>query len=85
MTTEDSPEILYPHWQEKYQAALIEVDSKRLPGRIEAAEKAIFDRLQELSQSSDHHTERRVMGDALQSLRFLKKKELGLPAVEKKP
>jgi hypothetical protein len=85
MTTEDSPEILYPHWQEEYQAALLEVDSKKLPGRIEAAETAIFNRLQELSQSSDHHTERQVIGDALQSLRFLKKKELGFPAAEKKP
>jgi hypothetical protein len=84
MTTEDLPEILYPRWQPEYQAALLEVDSKKLPGRIEAAETAISNRLKELSQSSDHHIERQVIGDALQSLRFLKKKELGLQDVEKK-
>jgi hypothetical protein len=69
-----SPEILYPHWQNEYQAALVEVDHEMLAERIEEAEAAIFRRLQELSQNSDHHTERQVIEDALQSLRYLKRK-----------
>jgi hypothetical protein len=75
----DDPEILYPGWQNEYQAALIEVDPAKLGERIEAAEAAIYRRLQQLSQNSDHHTERQVIEDALRSLRFLKKKESGSP------
>jgi hypothetical protein len=45
-----------------------------LAERLEEAETAIFRRLHELSQNSDHHTERQVIEDALQSLRYLKKK-----------
>jgi hypothetical protein len=38
LTTDDSSsEILYPRWQEEYQAALLELDDKKLLGRIEAA------------------------------------------------
>jgi hypothetical protein len=73
----DDPGILYPTWQKDYQDALIEVDRSKLGQRIEAAEAAINRRLQELSQNSNHHTERRVIEDALRSLRFLKKKESG--------
>jgi hypothetical protein len=72
-----SPEILYPHWQNEYAAALLETNPQNLSGRVEAAETAIYKRLQQLSQNSDHHTERHVIEDALQSLRVLKKKELG--------
>lgn len=85
VTTEDSPspDILYRHWQKEYQSVLVEFDPKKLPGLIEAAEGAIYKRLQQLSQDSDHHTERQVIEDALQSLRFLKKQESGLPDSEK--
>jgi hypothetical protein len=64
--TDDSPapEILYPHWQKEYQAALIEVDPAKLGGCVDAAETAIYKRLHELSQNSDHHTERQVIEDA---------------------
>jgi hypothetical protein len=73
----DDSEILYPGWQKEYQDALIEVDPAKLGERIEVAEAAINRRLQQLSQNSDHHTERQVIEDALRSLRFMKKKESG--------
>ena len=81
MVTEDSPspEILYPHWQREYQSVLVEFDPKKLPGLIETAEEAICKRLQQLSHDSDHHTERQVIEDALQSLRFLKKQKVANP------
>jgi hypothetical protein len=84
VTTEDSrfPEILYRHWEKEYQSVLVEFDPTKLAGLIEAAETAINKRLQQLSHDSDHHTERQVIEDALQSLRFLKK-ERGLPDSEK--
>jgi hypothetical protein len=86
MATEDpsSPEILYPAWQNEYQAALIELDRKKLPERVAAAEAAIFKRLQQLSQASDSSAERQVIEDALHGLRALKRDELGFPDWEKK-
>ena len=85
MATEDpSPKILYPAWQHQYQAAVVEVDRKKLKERVEAAETAIYKRLQQLSQSSDDVAERQVIEDALFSLRALKRDELGFPDWEMK-
>jgi len=75
MTAQDSqptPDILYPHWQNEYEAALVELDNKVLQERIDAAEAAIYRRLQQLSQDSNHHTERQVINDALASLASLR-------------
>jgi hypothetical protein len=81
MATEDSPfpEILYPEWQHEFQAALLELDPEKLSKRVEAAEAAIYNRLQQISQNSDHHTERQVIEDAMASLRVLKRDELAFP------
>jgi len=86
MATDDqrSPEIRYPAWQNEYQAALVEVDRQKLKQRVEAAETAIFKRLQHLSQNSDDFVERQVIEDALKSLRAIKRDELGFPDWEKK-
>jgi hypothetical protein len=57
MAAEDSlsPNIpLYPDWQNEYAAALVELDRKKLPERVAEAEAAIFNRLRQISQSSDH-------------------------------
>ena len=77
MAAEDSqsPEILYRHWQKEYQSVLVEFDPEKLPGLIKTAEAVIHQRLQQLSHDSDHHTERQVIEDALQSLHFLKKQK----------
>ena len=51
----------YPEWQRLYQAALLEVDPKRLADRVAEAEAAIFGRLQqlsEISESQDRQAER---------------------------
>ena len=75
MTAQDSqltPDILYPHWQNEYEAALVELDNNLLQERIDAAEAAIYRRLQQLSQDSNHHTERHVINDALASLAGLR-------------
>jgi hypothetical protein len=72
MTPEEVPDILYPHWQQEYEAALIEPDSEILEERIGAAESAIERRLQELAYDSNHYTERQVIRDAQTSLRRLR-------------
>jgi hypothetical protein len=78
-----SPKLLYP-WQHDYQAALLELDPEKLPQRVEAAETAIFKRLQTISQASDSKTERQAIEDALASLRVLKQEKLAFPDWEKK-
>jgi hypothetical protein len=79
-----SPKILYPEWQHEYQAALLELDCEKLLARVTAAETAIFNRMQAMSQNSDHSAERQAIEDALASLRALKRDTLGFPDWEKK-
>jgi hypothetical protein len=82
-TVDQSPESLYSAWQSEYNAALVEADRKKLKERVEAAEQAIYQRLQQISQNSDDHTERNLIEDALNSLRVIKRDELGFPDWEK--
>jgi hypothetical protein len=68
-----SPQSIYPHWQDEYAAALVDIGCEGLKERIDAAEEAIERRLQQLAHDSNHHTERRVIHDALISLQLLKR------------
>jgi len=79
-----SPKILYPDWQQEYQAALLELDPQKLSERIADAEAAIFKRFQIISRSPNHEAERHALEDALASLRTLKTENLGFPDWEKK-
>ena len=79
-----SPKILYPDWQQDFQAALLELDPQKLSERIANAETAIFKRQQAISQSPNHVAERQAIEDALASLRVLKRDNLGFPDWEKK-
>jgi hypothetical protein len=79
-----SPKILYPEWQGEYLAALLEFDPKLLGERLQAAEGAIFKRLQAMSQSTENRTERHAIEDALAALRVLKRDRLNFPDWEKK-
>ncbi len=79
-----SSKILYPEWQVEYQAALLELDPKRLFERVTSAETAIFNRLQAMSHTSDGHAERQAIEDALSALRILKRDNLGFPDWGKK-
>jgi hypothetical protein len=60
-------------WHSLYQAALFENDREKIPGRIDAAEKAILDRVKHLFVvKSDHIEEDQVLDDALYALRALR-------------
>jgi hypothetical protein len=67
----------HPDWQKPYLEALVADDSE-LQERIIAAETAIFNRLQAISQSSENQAERQAIADALRALRVLKR-QAGLP------
>lgn len=73
-----------PEWQSAVQGALLELDQDKLRARVAAAEAAIFNRLQAISQNPDHQSERQAIEDALTTLRVLKREALGFPDWGKK-
>jgi hypothetical protein len=77
-------DLEYPDWQRPVQEALVELDTEKLKERVAAAEAAIFERQQAISQSRDHHAERESIEYALASLRVVKKETLEYPDWEKK-
>jgi hypothetical protein len=85
---ESSPSNLrYPAWQREYDAALQEADPKKLLERVHAVESAIFNRLQELAQTSentDHKAEEQAIAEALTTLRVVKRDKLQFPDWETK-
>lgn len=85
MATEDPPpvKILYPHWQNEYAAARLETNPEKLPARVEAAETAIYKRLQQISQTPDQFAERRAIEEAINGLRVLKRDRLKYPDWDK--
>jgi hypothetical protein len=65
-------------WQTLYIAAMMEVDKSKIFARLNEAEAAIFNRLQELS-SIRTCEERTALDDAIRGLRFLKREKLNFP------
>jgi hypothetical protein len=63
-------------WRELYKTALVEVQPERLRERIDAAEKAIRQRSDELKQAGGYAGEETAaMADALRTLRVLAQSE----------
>jgi hypothetical protein len=62
-------------WQELYRAALLEVQSEQLRQRIDDAEKAIYERNEELRQANQFNEEQGALADALRALRVLAQSE----------
>lgn len=87
MTDQDdstSPKIPYSHWQTEYEDALREGDPQSLRHRVDAAEKAIFLRSQELSGNPLAEAERQAMANAIRTLRAIQRDKLGYPDWNKK-
>jgi uncharacterized protein YaiL (DUF2058 family) len=74
-----SHSLRYPEWSHKYREALLETDREKLSERVVEAEAAIFERLQQLSQSQDGQAERKAIQDAINALRFIKRDRLAFP------
>ena len=63
-------------WQEKYTEAMLELNREELPRRIDAAEKAIYQRVEELKGTVTSSAEELwAINDALRGLRLLAKTE----------
>jgi hypothetical protein len=66
------PEGQGQDWMDLYRDALLELDLKELPGRIQKAQNAIRERFQKLPQDpKQYNAERQALEDALQNLRVL--------------
>jgi hypothetical protein len=66
----------FPAWQLAYEAVLTETDIKRLFKLVEIAEAAVLTRRSALEGTSNHHTERMALEEAVGTLRFVKKEQL---------
>jgi hypothetical protein len=71
-----SEELKYPPWQAPFREAILECNPQRLCEKVRAAEKAIHDRLHELTNESYDFCERQALIDALATIEVLKR-ELG--------
>jgi hypothetical protein len=65
----------YPDWQREFEVALSECDPQTWRKRVDAAESAIFLRLQGVVDDE----ERRAIDDAIKALRAIQKDKLGYP------
>ncbi len=62
-----------PNWRELYRAAILELDSSRLPERIVEAENVVIARARELfHQGGDNGEETENLNDAMYALRALR-------------
>ena len=62
-----------PNWRELYRAAILELDSSRLPERIVEAENLVIARARELfHQGGDNGEETENLNDAMYALRALR-------------
>jgi len=69
--------LKYPRWQEPLAAAVLEFNLQRLGGKLEKAEEAIANRMQELVQENDNQHERRALLDGLTIVQSVKRDRLG--------
>jgi hypothetical protein len=72
-------ELQFPEWQRPLQDLILEFDREAMLAKVQNVEVLIFDRLRELSASSDDRVEHDALHDALSVLRILKRDRLGFP------
>jgi hypothetical protein len=67
-------------WRERYAEAISELNTEELPAKIDTAEKAIIQRIDELEVSNENsEEERQALNDALRGLRVLAQAECRSP------
>jgi hypothetical protein len=72
-------ELKYPKWQAPLQEAILELDREKLAEKLQNVETLILERLQQLHQGTNGHSEREAINDALSTLRVLKQEKLDYP------
>ena len=72
-------ELQFPEWQRPLQDLILEFDREAMLAKVQNVEALIFDRLRQLSASSDGRVEHDALHDALAVLRILKRDRLRFP------
>lgn len=72
-------ELQFPEWQGPLQDLILEFDRETMLAKVQEVEALIFERLRQLSASSDGRVEHEALHDALNVLRILKRDRLGFP------
>jgi hypothetical protein len=75
----DMADLRYPEWQGLLREAVLEFDREKLREKALKAEALIFERLRQLQQSSDGHSERAAISDGLSILRTITRERLNYP------
>jgi hypothetical protein len=68
-------EFKYPQWQVPLREAVLEFDVERLSIKVQTADKAIRDRLHELTSDTFDFQEQQALKDALATLEILRRRE----------
>jgi hypothetical protein len=68
-----------PSWRQLYLNVLREKGIERITQAVGAAEAAIFARMQDLSEASDHTEEHKQLKEAADELLAIKTQKLGWP------
>jgi hypothetical protein len=71
-------ELKYPQWQQPLVAAIMEFEHDKLRRKIETAEEAIGQRIQELALTDSDKLERRLLSDGLTIVRRVKRDRLAV-------
>jgi hypothetical protein len=72
-------ELRFPEWQGPLQEFILEFDREKALERAQKVEKLLLERLQQLRQGSDGHSELMALNDALSLFRMIKRDKLGAP------
>jgi hypothetical protein len=80
INTETKNEKIARPWSEAYRAAVLETDHRKLADKLHSANVVLWERLLEISSTSDHAKERQQLTDALLTLDMIRRIELKIPA-----
>jgi hypothetical protein len=72
-------QLQFSEWQGPLQDLILEFDRETMLAKVQEVEALIFERLRQLSASSDGRVEHEALHDALNVLRILKRDRLGFP------
>jgi hypothetical protein len=70
-------DLKYPQWQNPLAAAILEFDPHQLVAKLQRAEDAIANRIQEIAPCDSNQHERRLLFDGLLVIRGVRKSRLG--------
>ena len=75
-------DLKYRQWQEPLASAILEFNREQLREKVQKAEEAITQRIEQLAFDPPNGREGQALVDGLELLRIVKKDRLGIPRSE---